>query len=44
MKDGRIVSHGEAEEILSAELLDEVYDFDVAKQMKQQLRRWESIP
>jgi iron complex transport system ATP-binding protein len=43
MKDGRIVSHGDAEEILSAELLDEVYDFDVAKQMKQQLRRWESI-
>lgn len=30
MKDGRIVSYGKADEVLTSESLRKVYDFDVA--------------
>jgi iron complex transport system ATP-binding protein len=43
MKDGKILAHGDSGKILSAGLLEEVYDFNVAAHMKEVLEQWEDI-
>ena len=43
MKDGRIVSYGKADEVLTSESLRKVYDFDVAGYMRESLANWQKI-
>ena len=43
MKEGRIAAIGEASEVVTAEMLDYVYEIDVVSHMKESLRRWDSI-
>ena len=42
MKNGHVQAYGAAEEILSASLLERIYDIDVVQYMKESLRVWES--
>lgn len=43
MRGGRITVMGSREEMLDAELLRRVYDFDVAAYMKGNLAKWQDV-
>jgi iron complex transport system ATP-binding protein len=43
MKDGKIQGHGQAEEVLSASFLKNLYDVDIAGYMRRSLEKWKKI-
>lgn len=43
MKDGRIAAEGRAEDVLSGEMLQEIYGFDVSAYMKERMERWKNL-
>jgi len=43
MKDGEIQVHGKTDEVITESLMENVYEIDVAKFMKESLKRWDSL-
>ena len=43
MKEGKIQVHGKVNDVITNELLESVYDIDVAEYMLESLQRWETI-
>jgi iron complex transport system ATP-binding protein len=43
MKNGEIQAYGKTSEIIGDELLKKVYEIDVARYMRESLKRWEVI-
>ena len=43
MKDGKIRAHGKTEAVITGSLLEDVYEIDVAKYMRESLQRWETL-
>ena len=43
MKDGEIQTHGKASEVITGSLLEQVYEIDVARYMRDSLKKWEEL-